>query len=583
MWAYRGSMKLSQEVLIVVLIVLLAVGGLTLRNFPFSDGDLDKDMPPTITSFDLFAGTSWTKWIHDSEDARYNQPYRVMNVRSVTVQPVYYFLFIATMTKLTTIPSYQTTQFLTHLSSMLVILMFFILVRRFLGWKVALISTTIAAFPAAKWMFQMYIGFQYDQYAFLFVPISMFFLISFFNKEFDNRQTILAGILLGFFAVTMWLSHFVELFFYAPLLIALWIYFAWKERFAKKYWVIALIALLVFIPYVVYFFPITGQGHLAGGLVSKIDSLVNLGTFSPYPDYWPHPRFDTWLNILGFLGLFFLGYKAYKREWDTKQTLTLILLLYVVAIGFSNYIGIDANRAGRQLFNGLAVLAVFPAVGLYLVYSFVTAKLKRLSIPIFLLLIGFLVFSTASTTFADLNAIDQGAFVDDAKWESIDWIKTNTPEDSLVFYLNGFYHEFAMLGERAFSEGIVLPNPESMEFNLKHLCSGNWTPVYAGHWGNAEFAFATGEPVYIKERVGWNKFTYQAPFDYPEAKEAFNYSNVISYVPLTFFDYVVVEHQGTQFDPCMGFFLQQSTEKGHKIVWNNNRMAILKINKEAQP
>jgi len=580
-----GIMKLSNEVLVIVLVVLLGIGALVVRNFPFSQGDLDKDMPPTITSFDLFAGTSWTKWIHDSEDARSNPPYRVMGVQSLTVQPVYYFLFIAAFTKLTTINAYQTTQLLTHLSSVLVILVLFVLVRRALGWKVALISTVLAAFPAALWMFQMYIGFQYDQYAFLFVPATMFFLIAFFTKQLDRRQLIIAGVLIGFFAVTMWLSHYVELFLYGPLFGALWLFFLWKEKSFKDYFLLAGIIALVVLPYVIFFYPLTAQGHLAGGFAQNFNNMVNLGTPSPYPSYWPHPRFTFWLNLLGLAGLAFVGVKTFKRSWNRTQALVLILIAYIIAIGLSNYIGIDANRTARQLFNGLAAAVVFPALGIYLLYMLATSAevLKKFSIVLLLILLAGIAYVSAPRTFNELRQIDQGTFVDDQKWESIRYIRDHTPSSSKVFYLNGVFHEFAMFGERVFSEGWVLPNPESAQFNFQHLCSGNWTPVYAGHWGNAEFAFATQQRVYIKDRPGWNTFTYVAPFDYPEAKNAFVYNNTISYVPLPFFDYAVVEYKGTQLDPCVAFFLNQSLERGHTLAWNNNKMAILKINKEAKP
>jgi hypothetical protein len=245
----------------------------------------------------------------------------------------------------------------------------------------------------------------------------------------------------------------------------------------------------------------------------------------------------------------------------------------------------DANRAGRQLFNSLSLLVIFPAVGLYLVYSVVTwhRLVKPFSAALFLVLIGGLVLMSAPKTFAELEAVDRGAFVDDEKWASIEWIRDRTPVESRVFYLNGFFHEFAMFGERPFSEGIVLPRPESMQFNFERLCSGNWTPVYAGHWGNGEFAYSTGETAYLKERTGWDTFAYVKPFDDPESKAAFRYNNTISYVPLAFFDYAVVEYKGTQLDPCVAFFLNQSIERGHTIAWNNNRMAILKINKTARP
>jgi hypothetical protein len=574
-------MKLNNEALVIILVVLLALGGLVARNFPFNQGQLDKDMPPIITSFDLFAGTSYAKYIYDAEDGRYNPPYRVMGVEnSLTLQPVYYFLFIASFSKLTSLPVYQMTPFLTHLVSMLVILAVFVLVRRHFGFKPALLALALAAFPVATWLFQLYIGFQYDQYAFLFVPATVFFLISLFNNELNTRQACVVGFLIGVFSVSQWLAHFVEFFLYLPLIGGLWLFFAWKHKFSKKYWVIPLIAAIVFLPFAGYFYPMTKQGHFSGGFSTNLKALVDFGTPSPYPSYWPAPRFTTVLNIFALIGLLYLGGKAYKRQWNTQQTLVLLLLLYVLGVGYSNYLGIDANRVARQLFNGLGLLVIFPAIGLYLVYGVLVSKapLKQYSTVLFIALLAGVAYLNAPATFDGLAQVDSGSFVSDAKWESVRYIRDHTAPKSNVFYLNGFFHEFALFGERPYMEGWVLPNPEAAQYNFERLCSANWTPIYAGHWGNGEFA---GPGRYLKERKGINEFTYVKPFDYPEAKQAFTYNNTVSYVPLTFFDYAVVQHAGTQLDPCAQFFLNQSVSRGHQLVWNNNEMAILKINKEA--
>jgi hypothetical protein len=453
-------------------------------------------------------------------------------------------------------------------------------VRRHFGFKPALLALALAAFPAATWLFQIYIGFQYDQYAFLFVPATVFFLISLFNNELNTRQACLVGFLIGVFSVSQWLAHFVEFFLYLPLIGGLWLFFAWKHKFSKKYWVIPLIAAIVFLPFAAYFYPLTKQGHFSGGFSTNLKALVDFGTPSPYPSYWPAPRFTTALNIFALIGLLYLGGKAYKRQWNTQQTLVLLLLLYVLGVGYSNYLGIDANRVARQLFNGLGLLVIFPAIGLYLVYGVLVSKapLKQYSTVLFIALLAGVAYLNAPATFDGLAQVDSGSFVSDAKWESVRYIRDHTAAKSNVFYLNGFFHEFAMFGERPYMEGWVLPNPEAAQYNFERLCSANWTPVYAGHWGNGEFA---GPGRYLQERKGINEFTYVKPFDYPEAKQAFTYNNTVSYVPLTFFDYAVVQHSGTQLDPCAQFFLNQSVSRGHQMVWNNNEMAILKINKEA--
>lgn len=575
---------LNKENWFILLLVILAVGGLVVRNFPFTQGNLDKSMPPTITSFDLFAGTSYAKYIYDSEDAKYNPPYRVMGVEnSITVQPVFYFLFIASFTKLTTLSTYQTTQFITHLVSILVILSVFLLVKIFFNMKVALICTVLASFPEAKWLFQLFVGFQYDQYSFLFVPTTLLFLIYFFKKELSKKQIYLASAIIGFFSVAQWLSHFVEFFLYIPLFSALWLYFAWKNKFGKEYLVFVIIAAIIFIPFFIYFYPLTKEGHLSLGFSENLKELFKFGKPSPYPSYWPEPRLSPILNLFGLLGLFYLAIKFKNKEFNTNQKLFLLFVLYLLAIGFSNYVGIDANRVSRQLFNGLSAIVLFPALGIYLLYGFLFSnqKTKKFADAAFIILILGIVYFSAQNTYAELFSVDSNTFVDDTKWQSIEWIKDNTSQNSKVFYLNGFYHEFSMFGERAFMEGVVLPNPEAMQYNFQNLCSGKFPEKFAGHWGNGEFA---GKGRYLKERKGISNFTYVSPFDYEEAKESFAYNQSISYVPLEFFDYAVVQYKdvqisGNNLEPCIAFFVNQSITRGNKIAWNNEKMAIIKINK----
>lgn len=574
-------MSISKESFFIAIVIFFAVSGLVVRNFPFNQGNIDKDMPPIITSFDLFAGTSYAKYIYDSEDARYNPPYRVMGVeKSLTIQPVFYFLLIASFTKLTSIPVYQTTPFITHFISVLLVMSVFVIVRRLFNLKLALVSSAIALFPESKWLFQLFIGFQYDQYSFLFVPLIFFLLINIFCKEFTTRQVIISSVMIGFFGISQWLSHFVELFLYLPFFALIIIYFAFRNKFSKEYFIVCFFALLVFLPFFLYFYPMTKEGHLSAGFSENIKELFHFGKPSPYPSYWPEPRFNSILNILSVLGIVYLAFKTAKSEWSIKQKLFLLLMIYIMMIGFSNYIGVDANRVSRQLFNGLSFLALLPAMGILLVYSviFSNQKIKKFSSIFIILVLTVIFFYSAPKTYASLANIDINSFVDDAKWESIKWIRDNTAQNSTVFYLNGFFHEFSMFGERPFMEGIVLPTPESAQYNFQNLCSKKFSEKFAGHWGNGEFA---GKRRYLKNRNGIFNFSYIYPFDYAEAKKSFDYNETMSLVPLRFFDYAVVQYKGSQFDNCIAFFLNESLNLGHVLVWNNQEMAIIKINKSS--
>ncbi|MBI4140860.1 hypothetical protein HY485_03420 [Candidatus Woesearchaeota archaeon] len=575
----------NDKLFFISAVIFFAFAGLVLRNFPFSQGNLDKTMPPVITSYDVFANTEQTKWIYDSEQAYYYNQARTGGIEGVIgTHPTLYYIFIATFTKLTTLPVYQTAYLTVNILSILIILQLFAIFNKLFGAETALVALAIGTIPAHYWLFPMYVGFQYDYFTFATIPTILFLLVHRLEINITRTQRIMMYTLFGFLFIEQFLGHYVELIFYAPFFAALPLFFVWKKTITIKEYTTAIIVItLIMTPFLLYFLPLTIKDHLKGG-IKAIQGQVSSGEGSKHVEYFPWPRFDFWLNIFSIIGIFTIMLNFKRNLQSSQRTTYLLFLVYLIIIGFSNVLfNISANRAERQLFQGYPFLVLLPALGITIITELTLTIIKkqnmtRIAITVILTLI---LLSTWNNTYNELNAIDDAALVDDNKWQSVVWIRDNTPKDSRVFFLSGFEHEFSMLSERVNLKGDL--NRGYTMRNIKALCQKTYPEEYFGEWALREYG-KYGEETYTKKRTGITTFEdIVEPFQNENEGYIFNGPDRGNQsVPLKFFDYVVLQYKGTGFDHCGGYFINQSLEIGHTLAWFNDAMAIIKINRSVQ-
>ncbi|GEM_PF-5941220 len=573
----------KKELLSILCVIIFAFLGLELRNFAFTQGNLDKAMPPVITSYDVFANTEHIKWIYDSEQAKYYSPARTGGIEGVIgTHPTLYYIFIATFTKLTTISPYQSAYLAVNLLSIIIILQIFLIVKKIFGDEVALIGLALGAIPAHKWLFPMYVGFQYDYFTFAVIPAIICLMILRFQEDISTYQKTIIYSLIGLFLVEIFLGHYVELFFYAPFFIALPLFVcAWKKIISFKECILAfLLATIIMTPFIIYFFPLTLKDHFRGGFSTQIKGQFVEGA-QKHIDYFPWPRFDFWLNIFSIVGIIHILIN-FKNNGIGKTTY-LLFIAYLLFVGFSNYtLHIWANRAERQLFQGYPFIVLLPAIGIMALINTATKKIKsKLGLLPIIAIIVFITWQNFMPTYETLKSIDGASFVNDAKWQSIEWVRDNTPKNSRVFALSGFEHEFSLFTERVNLKG-DLNRGYTIE-NIRALCAGNYLDKYSGEWAFREYGIY-GTQTYAKKRTGINTFTeITEPFqNLSEGYFFLGPDRGNQSVPIKFFDYVLLQYRGTSFDPCMAFFLNESINLGHEIAWHNNEMAVVKINKTSK-
>lgn len=561
--------------------IFFAFAGVVLRNFSFSDGNLDKAMPPVRTSYDVFANTEHIKWIYDSEQAYYYSPARTGGISGVIgTHPTLYYIFIASFTKLTNLSPYQTAYLCVNLLAMIIILQLFLLVKKLFGDEIALVSLAFGAIPSYIWLFPMYVGFQYDYFTFATLPALVFFMILRFDAQLSRYQKLWVYILFGLFFTEQFLGHYVELFFYSPFFLALPVIFIFQKKLTvKEYSVAFFIILLIMTPFMLYFFPLTLKDHLRGGLIKQLESHTGSDT-SKHVDYFPWARFDFWLNVLSVVSIVVFAVN-YRKNLSAGRLVFLLFLAYLLFVGFSNYtLHISANRTERQLFQGYPFFVLLPAMGIIILAKAIlkSFKLEKYAFFVAIAIAIFITFQTFGPTFAVLQNIARSSFVDDAKWQSMEWIRDNTPKESRVFALSGFEHEFSLFSERVNLKGDL--NRGYTVDNIRALCEHKYPDNYLGEWAFREYSLFNLS-TYTTKRTGINYFEgVVEPFQNPAEGYVFKGPDRGNQsVPLKFFDYVVLQYRGTSFDPCMAFFINESLVRGSSVAWFNNEMAVIKINK----
>lgn len=557
----------------LIILIILALGGLYLRNAPFTNGNLDTDAPPLRTSYDVFANTEHIKWIADSEQSYYLAPARTGGLNAINAQNPLYYLMIATFTKLTKTNAYQNTYLVLNLLSIFIILTVFIIIEKTFGTPTALVTSALGFFLYPHWLFPMYIGFQYDYHTYHLLAGIFFLLIYLFcwTKK-TYKEDLLIYTLIGILLTAITLSHYSETFFFTPLialLLTAHLYFSRTHSLGKKT-ILFCIPFTITLLYFAYFYPLTLNVHLAGGFGGQLTNQINPER-AKHLDYFPWPRFNTTLNLLSLLGITTLAMMSITKKIDKKRALLLIFIAYILFAGTSNYtLNVWANRAERQLFLGHSFFVLLPALGIIGMTTLLSKNNKKIITLATLASIILIPSTIYSDTYKELNNIATHTAFDDDKWNAIQWIRDNTPTNARFFFMSGYIHEFQMLAERIELKGDL--NLGHTQENILKICKKEWPETVSGEWGFRDPPSAG----FITKRTGWNSFERALPFQ-NTTHPFINMSMVRDNAPLNFFHYIVLEHKGNQFDPCSQWFINEAQHKNYTIAYQNSKMTILKF------
>lgn len=552
----------------VIPIIVLVFASFVLMVFPFIP-NIENEILPISLTYDNFYHPLMAKAVHDTRQHTVYAPYRAMGVKdAVIADPPLPYSIPATMSMLASVPVYNVFVILAALFQIFMCLGVYAIVRRYFNESIALFTLVIALIPASPaWLFQYTIGFTTSLEAFAFVPLILFLTLYLFERKSDFAAALIGAALSTQFMIHGPIeSSYVYLFVSIAMAVIWWLA---KSKWLLRSWVVmtASAGLLSSYQYVLLkLLRLTGE-NISGTLFAG----------NPIPSYFPIPEIGRALMLFTIIGGGVMLFRVAQQKTTKHQTAIIFFIGMMIAISLSFLVGVDGSRTMRQYYNAYPFLALIPAAGIYAVTRAFRSKIPENTFRIIdagiVVLVLYLSFMP---TFNALKGIAGGGMATQQRWQAIEWVQDNTPVDSRVFALFGFEHEFEMLTERVVYKGDM--GLGFTQKNIVALCNGQYPETYAGQWGTA-----------ISVRPGKTNGTleypvYRGPLNYPfvtlmRPGTATPLPSAEDELPLSGFDYVLLQYKGTQADPCMEFFINQSQSRGHRLVWKNDQFAVLEVSR----
>lgn len=567
-------------------------------NFPFSNGRFDNDLPPHRMTVDPFIFQSSARMVYDSEDVVHvtgKNQVADLSGKVISDYPPTILLLITLIAKFTSAHIHQVAWIMVVFLTFLPTIGVFLIVRRVVNEKVALLTLPLGFFAEYIWFLRTYIGHWGDVVAFSFIPAAVFLLIYLHRKP-----NFTGAVILGFMITASIFGHFLEGVF---IFLFVWAWTVLGFLFKKvkidffKYLIVSTIIVILFSA---YFVPIMFAKRFKGGLSSMKSQFDRTRCRL---SYYPQLKFSVFhfdiivgksegdLAGIGILTLILTGTAILiltmqiinrKMKWDRITFLGFILFIF--SIGLTCRFGFGGYRTFRQFYASYFLLVFLPAFGIYfIIYSLMkSVKLKNLVYPLVIVIILLLTLTSFPNTYKNFKAMASNQIVDETQWEAFTWINRNLPEDAVIYNLNGFIHSFPgyWLEQRTI---MSTENVDSLLLNIQLLCNLTYPYRFTAWCASWE-----GRTEHIVERTGLFSFRLEnISFcrEYPRV-DIPGFNRPASLIPLNYTDYVLIQYKNTgrfvgqNYDPCMAFFINKSVEKGHSIVWHNDKMMIFKVNKE---
>jgi len=547
-------------------VIVIALAGVALMVLPFIP-DIAQDTLPISLTYDNFYHPLMAKVVYETNQHTVYAPYRAMGVsNALLADPPLPYSIPATVAMLTNVPVYNVFVILAALFQVFLCLGVYAIVRKYFNESIALFALAISAIPATSaWLFQYEIGFTTSLEAFAFVPLILFLTFYLFEKKSDLAAVLIGAALSAQFMIHGPIECAYVYVFISAALAAVWL--KTKHKWLVRSWAITTASAGVLSAYqyaLLKLLRLTGE-NISGTLLAG----------NPIPDYFPKPAISWVFGALALIGGVILLLRVVQRK-ATKQQVTLIcFILLMIGLSLSFVIGVDGSRTMRQYYNAYPLLALIPAAGIYAIIRALKGKVSDNIIRIAdIAIVVVILYLSFTPTFNELKGTATGSMATPQRWQAITWVRDHTPADARVFALFGFEHEFEMLTERVVYKGDL--GLTFTQKNIIALCNAQYPETYAGQWG-AAYSVRQGKVNGTEEypvHAGFLNFPFTTMLrpgtDTP-------IPTVNDEVPLSSFNYVVLQYKGTQVDPCMAFFVNQTQERGGKLAWHNDQFAVLEV------
>jgi len=526
-----------------VLVFFLFILGFAMRNFPLSEGNFEKDITPLMTTSDANYFTWRVKNAYDTEMPVVEPPYTALGIENaVSVYPPLIYTFMGSLTKLTGVSPYQMGWFLICLLSALIPLYAFVVVKRYFNFELALLVLTLGLFTSSKFLFQTYIGFWADVFAFAPAAAMFYFLQDVWKDKSYLPLVITAGL-----ATATFVGHVWE-FAYFILLVMITGFFIVLKKVGKTG--IKNIVIVVLLVGVFSFTFLSKYNVIGYGTGEALKIGENRG--GP-PAYFEQAKLGLFSGILTFVGIVAIVLK-FKSKFSIYEFSILLIPLFILFQKYSTLIGVEPNHTYRQLYHGFVFLIIPAAIGINWILDLIKKEIgsnaKKIGLGLVLCMLIVIPFGS---TFNNLKGLQEASRLKQPEWDSLMWIRDNTPRNSKVLVLFGHYGQgLDIYGERQTLYDVYSEN-------LQQICNQTIPDKFKGSW---KYNALTPDGFKI---LGTGEYV-QPVFTDPQAG-----------VPLEEFDYILIRYKGTQIDSCMGFFINEMMQCNNSVVWNSDQIVIVEV------
>ncbi len=377
------------------------------------DKRISHDYPYAFMASDNFIHYLTTDNVKEQGYAKYFSPWYVGGYKDVHLcLPPNNYIFASLFSFMGGIESYDSIYLLTMLFSILNVFLVYIIIRKFnkniaiLSMPVSLLLFTnvfISGFTWAQWQ---------SAVAYLFFT-SSFWALTVIKERY-------MFIPLALFVSGIFMTHYPEFIIFG-ILGAIWVgYRVLQKKLGKEeikaYIFGGIIFFIISLDEIIKFY---GMWLGRGETLSKTSEIswATIGIPVPYLK-----DFGLWLLIPIIIGLVVSLFLIRKSN---NKAIFLGVIMFI--LGFTNYLGFG-KRTVTLRFMWPIYLAIFFGIFTYYAVGLITKKWKTgLSVVVGLLIIILIAFSYK----VDMNF---NGMVSPVFWDSIKWIRTNTPQDSKIFF-----------------------------------------------------------------------------------------------------------------------------------------------------
>jgi len=385
--------------------------------------------------------TKMAKWIYENKEYSIWSPFETPNLKKVSFsRPPLWNILEAGFFLIVGFSEVLVKVLTPFIATFLLGLTVFILGKKIFNEKIAFIASIIMVTVPCLVTYSVLF---YTDILFTFVLTSFILCLMLALKENEKKYWVLSAVFAAFSVLTK-----IPGFVIFPIIGLVFLYELYKDKdfkIIKKYIPFILILGLLTAPFFIrniYYYgtPMCGLPLFNNdGCTEEIDYEVQItrnfeGQTTPTGSELSlmDMGITNYLNFaygsIFFIPLFFLcGLYLVLKKYDIKN-----ILLLIVLISFIPVLAMGTKRAedtARYMLGLMIVISLIVAIYLEKVYNFIGKYYKNLAIIVFILVIivGFWGLNQKLTIMKSVKKFSPSFF------EACDWIKENTPEDSLLF------------------------------------------------------------------------------------------------------------------------------------------------------